>query len=184
VSPYHSLFVFLPFEIDNALSPSTFKLSYTQKHTRLFLDQVHSNTIGGFTPNANTPDPNWGRCLQCAAIDRARYKLAEIPSRSAFCTQCFQQYCFDPQNPPSESELPNRKLGFVDPDPIGLAQLEDFFAYSKFKLIGGLIGLVAFIGILIYGLCVLFAFNALVEMTFSLTVSAAEYGGRNVRIEG
>jgi hypothetical protein len=62
--------------------------------------------------------------------------------------------------------------------------LEDFFAYSKFKLIGGLIGLVAFIGILIYGLCVLFAFNALVEMTFSLTVSAAEYGGRNVRIEG
>jgi lysophospholipase len=135
-------------------SSATVRLSYTQRFTQLFLDQAFVNTISGFTPNANTADPNWGRCLQCAAIDRARYKLNPVPPRSTFCSQCFQQYCFDPQNPPSQSELPNRKLVFVDPDPVGIDQVEDFLADDKYKLVGGLIGLSLFVGLMIFGLCV------------------------------
>lgn len=112
-------------------------------------DQVHNNTISGFVPNTTDADPNFGRCLQCAAVDRARYKISPVVIRSDFCQTCFTQYCFDPQNPPSLSEVPNRKQVFVDPDPQGL---EDFLSENKFKLIGGLIGLVVFIGLLVSGL--------------------------------
>lgn len=145
--------VLLPFIYTTKLtifsSTPTFQLSYTQKHTQLFLDQVQSNTISGFTPNANTPDPNWGICLQCAAIDRARFKLNPILARSAICTQCFQQYCYDPQEPPSKAELPGRKLTFVDPDPQGVSKVEGFFNKNKFAFIGALAGLVALLGGLI-----------------------------------
>jgi lysophospholipase len=141
-------------------SPGTFTSSFTQTFTQLFLDQVFANTIGGFIPDANTPDPNWSRCLQCAAIDRARYKLQPVTPRSTFCSQCFQQYCFNPQNPPSQSELPNRKLTFVDPGPDAVTQLDDFVTNDKYKLVGGLIGLAIFIGLMVYGLCVkLFPFH-------------------------
>ncbi|KAJ6609839.1 phospholipase B [Mycena sp. CBHHK59/15] len=137
---------------DPVTNTATFDLTYPTKHTQLFLDQVQFNTISGFTPNANTPDPNFGICLQCAAVDRARFKLTPVPSRSSICTQCFQQYCYDPNNPPSQSELPNRKLVFVDPTPQGLTKVEGFLGTNKFKLVGGLIGLVAFIALLIGGL--------------------------------
>lgn len=130
-------------------SSATFKLSYTPKHTRMFLDQVHANTIGGFTPGSNKPDPNWGLCLQCAAVDRTRLKLTPPVPRSAICSQCFQQYCFDPQNPPSKSQLPNRKLAFVDPEPQGAAKVGGFFERNKGGLIGGFVGLFAFTGALI-----------------------------------
>ncbi|KAJ7262254.1 phospholipase B [Mycena haematopus] len=126
---------------DPVTNTGTFTLTYPLLHTQLFLDQVHFNTISGFTPNANTPDPNFGVCLQCAAVDRARTKITPPVQRSSICTQCFQQYCFDPQNPPSQSELPNRKLVFKDPTPEGLS-----------KLLGGLIGLVVFIALLTGGL--------------------------------
>ncbi|KAF8993709.1 phospholipase B [Cyathus striatus] len=137
---------------DPVTNTATFQLSYTEKHTQIFLDQVHFNTISGFTPNANIPDKNWGTCLQCAAIDRARYKVFPAVPRSDQCQHCFTQYCFDPENPPNKSELPNRKLKFVDPDPQGLSRLGDFFSNNKFKLIGGLIGLFALIAILVGGL--------------------------------
>ncbi|KAJ7072397.1 phospholipase B [Mycena amicta] len=130
---------------DPVTNSGTFVLSYPLKHTQLFLDQVHFNTISGFTPNANTPDPNFGLCLQCAAVDRARARTTPVPSRSTICTQCFKQYCYDPQNPPSQSELPNRKFEFVDPTPQGLSKVEGFLGTNKFKLLGGLIGLVLFI---------------------------------------
>ncbi|KAI0313887.1 phospholipase B [Amylostereum chailletii] len=93
----------------------TLKLSYTLEHTQLFLDQAHNTTISGFVPNKNTPDPNWGKCLQCGAIDRARYKTSPVTPRSDFCTTCFQQYCYNASNPPSQSELPGRNLTYFDP---------------------------------------------------------------------
>ncbi|KAF7376080.1 Lysophospholipase [Mycena sanguinolenta] len=142
-----------PITGDNPVTNTkTFTLTYPLQHTQLFLDQVHFNTISGFTPNANTPDPNFGVCLQCAAVDRARYKMTPPLQRSSQCTQCFQQYCYDPQNPPSASELPNRKLVFVDPTPEGLSKVEGFLGSNKLKLLGGLIGLVVFIILLIFGL--------------------------------
>jgi lysophospholipase len=98
-------------------STLTFKLDYTPKHMQRFLDQVHANVISGFVPNQKIPDPNFGKCIQCAAIDRARYKSNPPLVRSDFCSRCFEQYCYDPKNSPSSSELLSRILTFVDPDP-------------------------------------------------------------------
>ncbi|KAE9401546.1 phospholipase B [Gymnopus androsaceus JB14] len=115
---------------------------------------VYNNTISGFVPNTNDADPNFGKCLQCAAVDRARYKLSPTVfpptlNRSDFCQTCFTQYCFDPENPPSLSEVPNRQQTFVDPDPTGLV---DFLEENETKLIGGVVGLVVFIVLLVGGL--------------------------------
>jgi lysophospholipase len=129
-------------------STATFQLTYTLYHTRIFFEQVFHNIVSGFTPNTNNPDPNWGKCLQCAAIDRARSKASTAISRSPICTQCFKQYCYDPQDPPSKSVLPNRDLVFKDPDPQGLSKLSLFFDNNKFKFVGALIGLVVFIAAL------------------------------------
>ncbi|KAG6896435.1 hypothetical protein C0992_008312 [Termitomyces sp. T32_za158] len=137
---------------DPVTNTETFTLSYTRKHQELFLSQVYNNTGSGFSPNANIPDPNFGTCLLCAAIDRGRLKVKPMIARSTVCEKCFQQYCSDPENPPSRSELPGRKQVFVDPDPQGLEKLGDFFARDKFALIGGFIGLVILFGLLIGGL--------------------------------
>lgn len=118
-------------------SAGTFQLSYTAKHTRLFIDQVHNNTISGFTPNSNSPDPNWGKCLQCAAVDRARMKLSPAVARSDICNQCFKQYCYDPNNLTSSSALSNRKLVFVDPN----GAVQDFFEKHTALILGLSIGL-------------------------------------------
>ena len=116
-------------------STITFKLDYTPIHTELFLDQVHANVIGGFMPNTNSPDPNFGKCMQCVAIDRARYKKNPTLEQSSFCTQCFQQYCFNPNNLTSLSELPGRKFVFVDPSPQGFSAISGFLSRSKVALI-------------------------------------------------
>lgn len=108
-------------------STGTFQIDYTQEHSRLFIDQVHANTVGGFLENANSPDPNWGVCLQCAAVDRSRFKVNPVIPRSQVCASCFTRYCFDPANPPDGSLVIGRKLNFVDPDPTGLARVLKFF---------------------------------------------------------
>lgn len=115
---------------------------------------MFTNTISGFKPNTNDPDPNFATCLQCAAIDRGRLKVSPPIPRSDACTKCFQQYCYDPQNPPSKDVLTGRKLDFVDPDPEGFSKLGGFFSRNKFALIGGLVGLVALLGLMIGGLYV------------------------------
>jgi len=124
------------------------RFDYSQKHTQLFLDQAQANVIGGFMPNTNSPDPNFGKCMQCAAIDRARYKVDPSLSRSSFCTQCFQQYCFDPSNLTSSSVLPNRKLEFVDPDPGGVDLVLRFLSRNKIPIILGFVGLFISIAVL------------------------------------
>jgi lysophospholipase len=129
-------------------------LQFSQAHTRLFLDQVYANAIGGFVPNTNIPDPNFGKCLQCAAIDRARYQINPAVPRSDFCTQCFTQYCFDPNNPPSSSELPGRVLAFENPDPQGVSALTSFLSRGKVGLILGFLGAVLVIAAISTFLCV------------------------------
>ena len=135
-------------------STGTFKLEYTPEHTELFLDQVHANVLGGFMPNTNSPDPNFGNCLQCIAIDRARYQVKPPVARSSICTQCFQQYCFDPSNLTSAAALTGRKLVFVDPDPQGVSALSGFLSQSKVGLILGFIGLLLVVAGLSAFLCV------------------------------
>jgi lysophospholipase len=120
----------------------------------MFLDQVHANVIGGFVANKNIPDPNFGKCLQCAAIDRARYQSNPPVVRSDFCSQCFKQYCYDPHNPPSSSELPGRKLNFVDPDPQGMSGLLSFLSRSELGIILGFIGATLVIAAISAFLCV------------------------------
>ena len=149
------LFIFAssqPVFIRTLVSQATFKIAYSQKETEFFLDQVHNNTIGGFTPNSNSPDPNWGKCLQCAAVDRARLR-ENITSRSSICQQCFSQYCYDPSHPPSSSELPNRKFTLVDP--AQGTSITSFLSNRKGSLTGGFLSLIAVIGALIGFLCVL-----------------------------
>lgn len=94
--------------------------------------------------------------MQCAAIDRGRYRNATsigaaIP-RSDICTACFKQYCYNPQSLTSKSDIPERKFVFVDPDPQGLDRQLGFFADNKFKLLGGLIGLIILLGLMVGGL--------------------------------
>ncbi|KZP22028.1 phospholipase B [Athelia psychrophila] len=149
--PSGPLLVYLPNSppLTGAASSSnygTLKLSYSNLETQTFLDQTHANTIGGFTPNSNSPDANFGKCLQCAAVDRARFRQ-NVTARSDACQACFVQYCFDPAHPPSFSELPNRKLELVDPAPKWLAN-------HYRALIGGLFALLVVIIAAIIGLLI------------------------------
>ncbi|KAN0125438.1 hypothetical protein V8E53_015489 [Lactarius tabidus] len=90
---------------------STFKIEYTPLHMQIFLVQVHTNVIGGFLPGTNMPDSNFGKCMQCAAIDCAHYSTSLALPRSAFCQACFVQYCFNPNNLTSAAvQLPRCKL--------------------------------------------------------------------------
>jgi len=104
--------------------------------TAVFINQAFTNTLGGFKPNTTSPDPNWGQCLKCAAIDRA------VPVRSDFCAQCFEQYCYDPADPPSSAELPGRQFTFVNPDPSGLGKVEQWLESNKDTLAGGVVAVV------------------------------------------
>ncbi|KAF7980794.1 hypothetical protein HWV62_36869 [Athelia sp. TMB] len=112
---------------------NTFKLSYTALETRTFLDQAHANTIGGFTPNSNSPDADFGKCVQCAAVDRARFRQ-NTTARSSVCQACFVRYCYDPAHPPSVSALPNRQLTLADP------KAPSWLDRHKAALIGGIVG--------------------------------------------
>ena len=107
-------------------------------------------------PNTNSPDPNFGKCLQCVAIDRARYKMKPPLERSSFCAQCFQKYCYDPNNLTSDSELPGRKFAFVNPDPQGFSAVSGFLSRSKIALIFGFLALLLIVAGLSAFLCVHF----------------------------
>lgn len=60
-------------------------------------------------------------------------KLSPAVPRSEFCAKCFKQYCYDPANPSSVSQLPNRVLKFEDPD-------GSFFEQHKAAIIGASVG--------------------------------------------
>ncbi|KAG8213909.1 phospholipase B [Butyriboletus roseoflavus] len=122
------------------------QFSYSRIQTAVLINQAFQNTLGGFTPNTTSPDPNWGKCLQCAALDRARLGLTPAPTRSDFCVQCFSQYCYDPSNPPSASELPGRNYVYSDPDPSGLDKVEEFLSRDKGAIIGGAVAVAILIG--------------------------------------
>lgn len=127
-------------------APSTntddMQFSYTPLFTKVFINQASANTLGGFLPNTTSPDPNWGKCLQCAAIDRARLRLTPPPPRSDFCSQCFSQYCYDPNYPPSVQELPGRNYVFSNPDPGGVTKVNKFLSSNKGSIIGGVVAVV------------------------------------------
>ncbi|EJD52526.1 hypothetical protein AURDEDRAFT_181106 [Auricularia subglabra TFB-10046 SS5] len=131
---------------DPITNTNTFTLHYTPEHTSLFLDAAQNNTFAGFVPGKKGADPNFPKCLQCAAIDRARYKVnGTTPiARSDFCTKCFKQYCFDPSNPPAANLVVGRKLKFRSPD----KGIKAFAEQHKLPLAAGLAGGVVVIAII------------------------------------
>lgn len=101
-------------------NPDSFQLRFSDKHTSLFLDQAYQTATSGFIPGQLGADPEWAKCLQCAMVDRQRYRtVPAFPPRSAICNQCFTRYCFDPASPPSPENLAvvGRQTKFTDPDP-------------------------------------------------------------------
>ena len=64
-------------------------------------------------------------------------KLSPAVPRSEICVKCFKQYCYDPANPTSVSQLPNRVLKFHDPD-------GSFFNQHKALIIGASVGAAVF----------------------------------------
>jgi lysophospholipase len=129
-----------------ASNTGNLQFSYSPLSAAVFINQAFHNTLGGFKPNTTSPDPNWGTCLQCAALDRARLKLTPVLPRSDVCTQCFLQYCYDPNNPPSVSAVPGRDYVYSDPDPSGLDKVEEFLKRDKGPIIGGAIAVVVLVG--------------------------------------
>ena len=101
-------------------SSGTFKLTYVPWHTSQFLSQSESTAINGFLDGQLGADPEYGTCLQCAAIDRARLKTNPVTPRSDICSSCFKKYCYDPENPPPEGQIVGRRFKFKDPDPFGI----------------------------------------------------------------
>lgn len=127
-------------------STADFQFSYSSFSTAVFISQAFQNTLGGFQPNNTSPDPNWGYCLQCAALDRARFKLIPALPRSNVCTQCFLQYCYDPNNPPSANELSGRQYTYSDPAMTGLVKVEAFLDRDKGAIIGAAVAVALLIG--------------------------------------
>ena len=127
-------------------------------------------------PGTNVPDPNFGKCLQCAAIDRARFiNTSTSTPRSAFCETCFAQYCFDLNNLTSAAtQLPGRRLVFVDPDPQGVSALTGFLSDSKLSIVLGFVAAGLVVAAICAFLCVLFA---LLAPELILTLFFLEYGG-------
>lgn len=104
----------------NISSAPTGQVQFQVNETQVILNQAYENTIGGFVPNSNQPDPNWGKCLQCAVVDRSRLNVKPTIERSAFCTKCFTQYCYNPAKLTSSAELPNRQLDYAGPSTISV----------------------------------------------------------------
>ncbi|KIJ68152.1 hypothetical protein HYDPIDRAFT_173810 [Hydnomerulius pinastri MD-312] len=122
------------------------QLSYSPLFTAVLSNQAFTNTLSGFTPNTTSPDPSFGKCLQCAALDRARLKITPTLARSNFCAKCFSQYCYDPSNPPSGSEIKGRDYVFADPDPGGVDEVTAFLSRNKGVIIGAVIAVVFLVG--------------------------------------
>ena len=110
-----SITIYLPL-----LSSGTFKLTYATWHTSQFLSQARATAIDGFLDGQLGADPEYGTCLQCAAVDRARLKTNPVTPRSDICSNCFNKYCYDPENPPPEGQIVGRRFKFKDPDPLGI----------------------------------------------------------------
>jgi lysophospholipase len=134
--------------------------------------------IGGFLPGTNSPDPNFGKCTQCAAIDRARYSTSPPLPRSAFCQACFAQYCFDPNNLTSAAvQLPGRKFVFVDPDPQGVSAVTGFLSGSKVSIVAGFVAAGVVVAAICAFLCVMAFVSRSISDSTGLFCWHVEYGG-------
>ncbi|KIJ52232.1 hypothetical protein M422DRAFT_156921 [Sphaerobolus stellatus SS14] len=130
---------------DPVTNTDTFKTSFSPKHEDLFLTQVFQSTTSGFVKDSLGADPDFPKCLQCAAIDRARLLSTKAIPRSDFCTSCFDKYCYNSTNTLSNKNFPGRKFIFVDPDSSGLVKAESFIKEHKLQFA---IGIGAGVGVL------------------------------------
>lgn len=118
----------------HSFSTGTFKLQYQTSHTSQFLQQAQDTAFSGFLEGQLGADPEYPSCLQCAAIDRARFKTNPVTARSDVCSKCFKKYCFDPASPPPEGQIVGRRIQLKNTDP---SALETFFQQNKIAIIVG-----------------------------------------------
>ncbi|GJJ05861.1 hypothetical protein Clacol_000048 [Clathrus columnatus] len=126
-----------------------FQLSYSAIHQQQFFNQTFLGATCGFVPNTTSIDINFPSCLKCAAIDRARLTTTPPIQRSAICQQCFDRYCFNPADPPSNKDFPGRQFILVDPTPSTLSKVQAFIQKHGVPLFV-VLGIVL---VLSFGLC-------------------------------
>ncbi|KAF8973334.1 lysophospholipase catalytic domain-containing protein [Flammula alnicola] len=117
--------------------PNGTGLIFTSLRQSQFLQSSHKICWGQCPANFFGCDPSTSDDYPLVIyLPNAPPITASIPvPRSSICSQCFNQYCYNPQSPSSKSESQ------------GLSKIESFLGQNKFKLIGGLIGLAAFIAL-------------------------------------
>ncbi|KAJ7700428.1 lysophospholipase [Mycena rosella] len=72
---------------------STFQSVYSAPEMQGMLMQTFVTATQGAVVGDALEDPEWGACLACAVVDRARAR--EGVSRSGVCTTCFARYCWE-----------------------------------------------------------------------------------------
>ncbi|KAJ7092844.1 lysophospholipase [Mycena belliarum] len=72
---------------------STFQSVYTADALHGMLDQTFVVATQGAAVGGALEDAEWGACLACAVVDRARARQGV--KRSGVCTTCFARYCWE-----------------------------------------------------------------------------------------
>jgi len=72
---------------------STFQPTYTVPEMQGMLTQTFTVATQGAEVGGALEDREWGACLACAVVDRARARAGE--ERSGVCTTCFARYCWE-----------------------------------------------------------------------------------------
>jgi len=68
---------------------STGQTAYPPQEVQAFIDQAFDISTQG----VNGSDPEWGACLACAVVDRARARTGV--QRDGVCNSCFERYCWN-----------------------------------------------------------------------------------------
>ncbi|KAJ6453592.1 lysophospholipase [Mycena sanguinolenta] len=72
---------------------STFQSVYTPDEIQGMLAQTFATATQGAALGRAEVDAEWGACLACAVVDRARQR--EGVERSGVCETCFERYCWE-----------------------------------------------------------------------------------------
>lgn len=75
---------------------STFTLEYTPQQASAMLDQSYTIATQGLRDVSGQVDGEWGACLACAVVERARQKLGK--DVDGVCKRCLARYCWIPSS--------------------------------------------------------------------------------------
>jgi lysophospholipase len=72
---------------------TTFQSTYTAPEMQGMLRQAFDAATQGAVVHGALEDREWGACLACAVVDRARARAGV--HRSGVCKTCFARYCWE-----------------------------------------------------------------------------------------